>query len=274
MKSDNKGSFTVEAALALPIFIFAIIAFLFVFRMVLMQIQLQGALTEAAKELSGSAYLTVEAKEDSENEKKIQEQLQNTGGKLASGAIIRKYFVNEKQYKNMLSKDISYVGSSYLDEEKSIDLIGEYCVEIPIPIIRLCKIPIMQRVKTRAYIGVDRLLSGDGVNSSTSMDEGDYVFITETGIVYHLSLECSSLKLNISECKWVEVEKKRNESGGRYKRCEKCCRGAEQIQIVYICSDGDAYHQILNCSGLKRTIRKVKRSDVEGEMPVCSKCGR
>ena len=273
MKDDNKGSFTVEAALALPIFVFTVLAFIFLFRMILMQVQLQGALTEAAAELSGSAYLTKQLQGDEEKDDELLNSIKLVGGKIATGAVVRKYFVKEPCFSNMLSNGISYVSSSYLEEDETIDLVAKYTIEIPIPIISLCGIPIIQRVKTRAYVGTDKLLSGDAKTNDARVDNEEYVYVTETGVVYHTSLECSSLKLSISECMMTDISKKRNVYGGCYKPCEKCCQKGKSVSLVYICSDGDAYHNELNCSGLKRTIHRQKRSEVETHMRVCSKCG-
>lgn len=274
MKKDNNGSFTVEAAFALPIFIFAVLAFVYLFRMVLMQVQLQGALSEAAVELSGSAYLTEELTHNEENSGDSENIIMQGGGKLATGATIRKYFVKESSYSNMLKNKISYVSSSYLQEDKIIDLISEYTIEIPLPLIEVCNIPIIQRIKTRAYVGTDKLLSGNGQINETSGNDEDYVYVTETGSVYHLSLECSSLKLTIYDCNRKKISKKRNVYGGCYKACEKCCKGEFDGDTVYICSDGDAYHYLLDCSGLKRTIKKVKLSEVSSSLRACMRCKR
>lgn len=267
MKKDNNGSFTVEAALALPIFVFAVLAFVYLFRIVLMQMQLQGALFEAAVELSGSAYLTQELRND-ESESMIIEG----GGKIATGALIRKYFVRESSYKNMLKNKISYSSSSYLEEDENIDLISEYTIRIPVPFLKVCDIPIIQRVKTRAYVGTDKLLSDGEQTGETSSNKEEYVYVTETGSVYHLSLECSSLKLTINQCNLSEVSKKRNVYGSRYKACEKCCKVKPDGDMLYICSDGDAYHYLIDCSGLKRTIKRVKLNEVASSMRACMKC--
>ena len=70
------------------------------------------------------------------------------------------------------------------------------------------------------------------------------------------------------------VPSRRNSSGGKYKSCEKCCRDieAEDISNVYITTYGDRYHIVNNCPGLKRDIRRVKKSEI-GDLPACSKCG-
>ena len=41
----------------------------------------------------------------------------------------------------------------------------------------------------------------------------------------------------------------------------------------YITPYGDRYHKEKDCAGLRRSIRKLKKSQV-GDLPACSKCGR
>ena len=66
-----------------------------------------------------------------------------------------------------------------------------------------------------------------------------------------------------------ELTALRNASGGRYSPCEKC--GGDGSGIVYITNEGDRYHNTIECSGLKRSVRCVPLSEAGGRAP-CSRC--
>lgn len=261
MKKDNRGSFTVEAAFAVPVFIFGIMTFMYLFQILLMQIQLQGAMAEASKDLSKLAYIQSD-KEESAN---------TIGGSLAVKTEVNKYFSAKDRYKSFCKNAISYSESKCPGEDGKIDLVADYKVQIPTPIFRLKALPFAQRIKTRGFIGTDELLYCG--NRENSGEDNDYVYITETGTVYHETMECSSLNLKISECAIEEVTQKRNTAGGKYKRCEKCCKDLRDTARVYICEDGDRFHIDLECSGLKRTIRRVRLAEVKENMRACYRCG-
>ena len=55
----------------------------------------------------------------------------------------------------------------------------------------------------------------------------------------------------------------RNTYGAKYYPCESCSRNQNPAGCVYITSTGNRYHNQETCSGLKRTIRLVKLSQVE-----------
>ena len=275
MRKNNKGSFIVEAAVAVPIFFFALLVFLYIFKVMLLQLQLQGGLTEAAKELSELGYVRSNTADTATSD---QNSTVFDCNKLSQNLIIasevNKYFPQKDNYSMMLKGNISYYSSSYLEDNDMVDLIGEYNIRLPVPLFHFAEIAVMQRVKTRAFTGTEQLLTVDHGSFDKGEEEDDeYVYITETGTVYHRSLECSSLDLKIFQCELNQVDRKRNSSGGKYQMCEKCCKNWSGITSVYICEDGDAYHTSIECSGLKRTIQKVKLSEVVGEMRACKKCG-
>ncbi len=105
-------------------------------------------------------------------------------------------------------------------------------------------------------------------------DDSEYVYLAANGSVYHRKIDCTYLKLGIMCVTGSRVGELRNQSGGKYKACEACMEGgeADSFQSVYITPYGARYHRIRDCSGLRRTVRKVKLSEV-GAMPPCSKCG-
>lgn len=98
----------------------------------------------------------------------------------------------------------------------------------------------------------------------------EYVYVTEYGYSYHTSRECKHLSISISAIGCDEIDEKRNTSGKRYYACEKC--GGNGTGILFVTEQGDKYHSSANCSGLKRNVRTIKKSEVGNRVP-CSECG-
>ena len=124
-----------------------------------------------------------------------------------------------------------------------------------------------QRVPVRKYTGVSML--------SDETEEGDYVYVAENGTVYHRKVTCTYLYLGIQEISTEKLQSMRNRSGGIYKPCEICMKNvslAEKTNIL-VTPYGDRYHNTRDCSGLRRTVQKVKKSQI-GNLPPCSKCGK
>lgn len=97
-----------------------------------------------------------------------------------------------------------------------------------------------------------------------------YVYITPEGEVYHLYRDCTHLKLSVRKTPMAAVHQLKNIYGKKYRKCEIC--SAPFGSMVYITSEGDCYHSERTCSGLKRTIRQVPFSQVDGRS-LCSRCG-
>lgn len=110
------------------------------------------------------------------------------------------------------------------------------------------------------------------IHDGEADEQGDiYVYITETGTVYHRNRGCSYLNPSIRSVPESEVQSLRNKSGAVYYACPLCGdHGA--AGKYYITDYGTNYHTSIACSGLKRTIYEVKLSEVEGKS-ACSKCG-
>ena len=103
-------------------------------------------------------------------------------------------------------------------------------------------------------------------------EDAQIVYMTENGIVYHEDYNCSYLRLSIRYIPLDELDGVRNESGGKYHACDKCVIGSAMTGI-YITENGGKYHNSLSCSGLKRTIHAVKRSETGGA-GACSRCSK
>jgi hypothetical protein len=180
---------------------------------------------------------------------------------LAEGFFLSKLSKAETagNYLSSAQKVIILAGSK-LDGDY-VDLIADYRIGLPVAFFSLKDIHIRQESKSRKWTG------------STSDGTDDvYVYVTETGTVYHLTKECKYLDLSIQTANDSELGTLRNKSGHKYSACNRCAaKNNNNSKTIYITDYGDSYHCSLECSGLKRTILVVLKSDVE-DKNLCSKC--
>ena len=115
-----------------------------------------------------------------------------------------------------------------------------------------------------AWTGYD---SGDA--GKTDGGAGDeMVYVSDYESVYHTSVHCTHLDLSIHQGTKEQVERQRNEYGKKYHACERC--GGDS-HLVYYTEKGDRYHSEASCSGLKRTVRLVEKSQIQ-EHTQCERC--
>ncbi len=246
-KRQREASMTVEAAFVLPVFLFAMLLLAFLAQMARCQDEVQWALTRVAREVSAEY------------------------GAAGKDALVSRVYILTKleRYLDGSGLSISLLHSELGGEQDEIDLIADYRMKVPFRLLPVRKYTFRARVHTRAFTGVE----DRGAERDHAGDRE--VYITETGRVYHDSLSCTYLKLSISQLQFDDVDGMRNESGGKYKPCERCCRtGAPSRKAtVWITNFGDRYHVSRSCSGLKRKIRTIRLSEA-GKRTPCSKCGK
>ena len=134
-------------------------------------------------------------------------------------------------------------------------------------LIPLPKVWIQNTITVHAWTGADEQENAGKENTQEEM-----VYITESGSVYHRKPGCRYLKVSLQQVVGSRVSSMRNTYGEKYAPCESCSRNQRPAACVYITSTGNRYHNQETCSGLKRTIKLVKLSQV-GNMHACSSCG-
>ena len=133
---------------------------------------------------------------------------------------------------------------------------------VPLP-----KVWMHNTVKVHAWIGGD-----ETAFSGETREPEEMVYVTETGTVYHKKAGCRYLKVSINQISGSSLTHARNDSGQKYSPCESCSRNQKPSGVVYVTSSGNRYHNLATCSGLKRTVKLVKESQLGG-MHACSSCG-
>ncbi|SEP57306.1 TadE-like protein [Lachnospiraceae bacterium NE2001] len=246
---NNKGSVSIEAAVAFPLFLFTILAFIYMGEMYRVKETVYEGLIETAEYMAEYAYLTdtfegVSVMDYPMAMLRFEQYVDNK-------ALLEKYVVGG-------SLGISLIGSSFPDDEGYIDIYATYYVRLDVPIIGIFKKRIDEHIKQRAYLGSSSLL-----NSVESESDDKYVFVAENATVYHSSRSCTYLMPDI-----VSSDKASASNSG-YRACEYC--GGGNDSLVYITTEGECYHSSRTCSRLKRTVSRKKLSEVS--LPPCSKCG-
>ena len=102
-------------------------------------------------------------------------------------------------------------------------------------------------------------------------EEGEIVYVTPNGSVYHDTETCTYIKKNIREISAGLIDSVRNEDGCIYYPCNKCI-GKEMPDTVYVTLYGNKYHSDKLCKALSKNVYPVYKSDVPW-MRKCSKCG-
>lgn len=245
-----KGSYTVEAAVCLPIVICVSAFIIYFFQIFSVQCSIQRSLDDAAK------IVAVCADASEENEK----------GQLAAAiagcnARVLQYHVPLRYIRGGLA-GLQYDGSDA--KGNYIRLAVHYTIPFPIGIFGRHSWNMYQCSVQRKWVGWDPY---------ENAGEGSYVYVTQHGTAYHLTLKCSYLHPDISAVAREEVGGRRNRDGAKYYACKSCHADRDEGAIVYIAQYGTAYHSSISCAGLRRNIRKILLKDA-GQYHPCKKCVR
>lgn len=122
-------------------------------------------------------------------------------------------------------------------------------------------------VKVHTWTGTDHSTFSEDEKPSEEM-----VYVTESGSVYHRNPGCRYLHVALNQIPGSSIVSAHNAQGEKYYACEICSKNQKPAGVVYITKNGNRYHNRESCSGLKRTVRLVKISDVQG-MGACDSCG-
>ena len=243
MKHRN-GSLTIEAALILPVYMTGLLMLVSLLLMLLTGMRIQASLLELSEELQ--VRLT------DGNSLSLSEIENELGEKLSPEDI--RFIENGKEGLDMSGSDI--------DDGEYIRL-SVSCELVPLTdFFGMIRVPFSRSTFAHVWCGYENAYFPDG----------EYVYITNDSEVYHRDRECSHIGLTVRQTSAGEVPYLRNNSGSRYKPCSHCHSSLSDGRL-YVAAEGDRYHKTLTCSGLKRTVRAIRISEV-GDRRPCSRCGR
>lgn len=257
-RASYSASLTLEAAFSLTLFLFISMVMIYPMLMIQLQEEIQTALEGAGDEIAAAAgvlgtdenndlsgLLSVKYAKERVIEQIGQERLNRS---LICGGVSGLRFEE-----SLIAKDQDYV-----------DLVIRYQMAIPVPVPELNKLEFVQRCRKRAWTGRTRVYPEE--------QEGDTVYMTPHGSVYHTTLECRHLQHQVSGVSDQQLSTLRNQNGAIYYSCE-ICRPGSGSAVYFITPYGNRYHASLTCREILVTIKAVKLSDIPG-IPQCLDCSK
>lgn len=245
------GSVTVEAIICVPIFLYAAIALIWLLEIRTIQTTIRSGMHAAGKQMAEDvAYYSILWEEHFENDliecigKERLEQSFILGGVAGIDC----------------NKSYSVPGSGIYD------LTAKFSVKLPIPYFVSYGIKCEESMRIKGWNGYKKELFPD-----ISTDK--VVYVTETGVVYHLDYHCTYLEPSVRSVDFNGILAIRNQNGGKYYQCPLCTKEKDSYEKVYITDYGNRYHGNVGCPGIQRYVKEVLLSEIKGKV-ACSKCGR
>lgn len=261
--SITQGSMTVEAALVVPLFLFFLLNLIFYIEIFRLHSLFSMALHETGNTMA--IYGHIYDKAANQDEEAVLQFVENVS---FSYLYVKQDVIRQlgKEYLDQSpltygTDGMNFLRSKIMDDKDIIDIVLTYRVSPLIDIAGFPSFYMINRYYGRAYTGYEL---------EQKEETEQYVYLAENGKVYHISLDCTHLKLSIKQVESVKVSVLRNKNGEKYTACT-LCETNNKIDNVYITEQGNRYHGDIHCSGLKRTVTAVPVSAADN-FPMCTRC--
>lgn len=264
------GSLTAEAALALPLFLFAMVILMMPMRLMNENRKIQAELEAVCAEISQFAGFMQAVPQDVPDHGESILPPELAGNVTKAGFRIYAEGKLRSRIDTKKAGQLSLAGSAILEDGETVDLILHYQMYLPFSVFRMKGVAMTVRSCRRAWIGKE----GSSGGGSTGEEAGDeLVYIGKSSIRYHRNRECHYIYNDITAVPYDTVTDIRNSEGKRYRPCARCGDSAHTGGSVYIMPGGENYHGDRNCSSIVAYVRAVPLSEVVHLGP-CSYCAQ
>lgn len=273
-----RASLTVEAALGLSLFVFAVICLIMPLKMLDTQRRVQMVTEAFAKELSQYAYIRYRMLKG-ETIDPAHAEAGNGGGDMPGsvtelfGQAAAEVYLRRKIGAAVKAGSVTGLDFSRMvlsEDGGTIDIYAAYRMKLPFKVFALDSVPAVSRSLRRGWIGSP----GARWKGQEEGEDGEVmVYVGKNMSRYHWFADCHYISNDISEVSFDAVSSLKNDQGKHYKPCSVCGKSAGPGSTVYILPGGKYYHSSRNCSSLAFYVRKVPLSEVEylGECSYCKK---
>lgn len=246
--TTSKAGITVEAALVLPVLLFSLLWFPYSLVLMGTQVRIQHALEQSAMEIARYGQTGDAILEDIE----LPDMVGNLSGSVYGSLRVNSLLGQESVQNSCIKNGVLLVADT--GGEGVTELTASYLVEIPF-FPKAQTLWLRQKSRRRKWSGMDE----------------DVVYITRTGTVYHLYLDCTYIRHNPRAVAFASIGSQQNSDGNRYTPCHICCQKGTNTGTVYITTEGEHYHSSENCGGICKEVIVIPVSEI-GERPLCSRC--
>ncbi|GLB32104.1 hypothetical protein LAD12857_40270 [Lacrimispora amygdalina] len=266
---EGSASLTIEAALALPLFLFAVIILMMPMKLLNDGRKVQTALEITGEELSQyvSVLKELEKREDlsAAGVNELPDGFLN--GMTEQGILLYARMKMSRHDVFEYLDSVSFSHSSILKDNETIDLIMDYRIRLPFAVLGLKSIKMTARCCRRAWIGNTLLYNEESDHSQ------ELVYVGRDSTRYHKKRTCHYLYNHIKAVNKKDLESMRNINGGKYKPCSRCTGLTEEGSVVYIMPSGEKYHSNKDCTAITAYVRLVPLSEVV-HLGACSYCSQ
>lgn len=263
------AAMTVEASIALPLFIFFFINIMSAISIIRIQSETQAALHQTGSHIMQMAFDIKAGEEVLSDEDNSSTGIVESGGlTLFAASDIRRRLSDKIDGSSVMDgiKSLNFLSSKIMQQDDIIDIVVDYKVHPVVSVPGFKGFLVESRFYGHAFTGYD-LTNSVGAEVS----EEEMVYVTEYGEVYHRDISCRYLNPSVKSVPFGEIEGLRNKDRSKYYACEYCGKSVAGGN-VFITSYGECYHSRVDCPGLKRKIYTIPISEVGGRSP-CSGCG-
>ena len=276
------ASLTVEAALVLPLFLFAMYLLILPLRMMDTAREMQQVCESVCQDAVQTLYLRsltrkeapgnggrpeTEAEADTGKESEVRSSLNggltgNAVGMAAAAMAGRR--AGDGYVVHLLS-----LRSSVLGDGETVRVTLDYDYRLPFSVFGLGSIHQSVTAVRRAWTG--RTEGGmTSASGGSGTEDSETVYVGKNSTRYHSSPSCHYLSNDLTAVSYESVSGERNSSGSKYHPCSRCAKGVTG-GTVYISPSGTSFHTTESCSAITAYARPVPKSEV-AHLGPCSYC--
>lgn len=265
------ASLTLEASLVLTLFIFAAVCLILPMKIMNTERRIQSGLEAVGEDFSKYAYVKdLLEKGEMGTMPGVGEFARSFCKYLSAGAAAGYAKERAMAYADTGNyREVTMIRSQILEDGETFDLILDYEIQMPFPVLGLSTLKRTAHCRRRAWIG--KAGKAYGADGSDSGDQEEIVYVGKNSTRYHRSRSCHYLSNNLTTVSFDAVGDLRNTGGGKYYACSVCGKSAKTGSIVYVMPSGSSFHTTQDCTSIIAYVRAVKLSEAEHLGP-CSYC--
>lgn len=267
------ASMTLEASLVLTLFLFAAVSLILPMKILTTERRVQAGLEAVGEDFSRYGYLQDALERGSYDTVLGADEFakgfcRNLGAGVAAGYA---------QACAMAHLDTGQAGhvtmlrSKILEDGELFDLVLDYEITMPFPVLGLGTVSRTARSTRRAWIG--KAGKDDGNGEGGEADEDEIVYVGKNSTRYHQNRNCHYLANVLTAVAYDFVGEQRNQDGGKYYACAVCGKSAGPGNTVYIMPSGSSFHGRTDCEAIVAYARAVRLKEVR-HLGACSYCSR